>query len=63
MIKSRQQLDIGNLLDLHTEPENPPLEPLLISEGPLLPDKLERPPYDEIYLKQRYDRDLWSRNG
>lgn len=43
MIKSRKQLDIGILLDLHTEPDPPLLEPLLISEGPEAPPSRRAP--------------------
>lgn len=51
------------LVDLTCDPSELPLEPLRISEGPEAPPPRERPPYDELYLKQRYDRNLWSRNG
>lgn len=37
MIKSKRQEDAGNLVDLHCDPAKLPPEPLLISEGPLVP--------------------------
>ena len=30
--------------------------------GPLEPNAKERPPYDELYLKQKASRDYWKRN-
>ena len=49
------QESIRNLLDLYCDPKLlPPL-----GMGPMLPEPLKRQPYDELYLKLKYDRDYF----
>lgn len=64
MIKSQRQLDIQTLCDLHTpltlDEELTMLTVYGLGMGPLEPEAKRRPPYDSLYLKQRYDRDSWS---
>jgi len=55
---------IQNLLDQH-KPLTEHEELLLLGHpgmGPLEPEPIKRQPYDSLYLKLKYDRDLWRRS-
>lgn len=66
MIKSKKQLDIQNLCDLHTELTDEEHLTLLsvygLGLGPLLPEAPRRVVQDELYAKQKASRDYWSRS-
>ncbi len=59
-MKSIQQQNIASLIDLNDESGEfgQLLQPL--GPGPMEPESIKRQPYDELYLKQKYDRDYWS---
>lgn len=64
MIRSKKQLDISNLCDLHTPPslddELTMLTVYGLGMGPLEPQAMKRVPYDSLYLKQKASRDYWT---
>lgn len=64
MIKSRKQLDAGNLVDLQTpltDYDKRVLDRVYgLGMGPLEPQAKVRQPYDSLYLKQKASRDYWS---
>lgn len=54
--------DIRNLCDLHTPLSDHDKEVIAKVDGPQPKhESIKRPPYDELYLKQRYNRDYWRK--
>lgn len=59
-MKTAHQQRLADLLDVRKETGL--LEPLSPTGGPLSPEPKQRQPYDELYLKLKYDRDYFNRN-
>ena len=64
-MKTRYHYEVP--LDLHSPLSEHEMEVVKrvgeLGMGPLEPNAKERPPYDELYLKQKASRDYWKRNS